>query len=61
MIRWLQPFYNGGVDALTSHLNDKPKIRFCQRCEVLFGVQGRIMEVGVPKPSDYDLWLECLG
>lgn len=19
----------------------------------------RIMEVGVPKPSDYDLWLEC--
>ena len=63
MIRRLQPNYNGGVGALTSHLNDKPKIRFCQRCEVLFGVQARlgprIMEVGVPKPSDYDLWLEC--
>ena len=41
----------------------RPKIRYCQRCEDLFQVQARlgprIMEIGVPKPSDYDLWLEC--
>lgn len=62
MIKRLQPGYNGGVGSLHSK-DDKPKVRFCLGCNFLFGVQARlgprIMEVGVPKPSDYDLWLEC--
>lgn len=61
MIRRLQPGYNGGVGAL--HSDDRPKIRYCQRCQDLFQVQARlgpkILLPGVPKPSDYDLWLEC--
>jgi hypothetical protein len=63
MIRRLQPGYNGGVVALHSHSDDKPKTRYCQRCEDLFQVHARlgpkILLPGVPKPSDYDLWLEC--
>ena len=63
MIRRLQPGYNGGVGALHSHSDDKPKIRYCQRFQDLFQIQSRlgpkIMMPGVPKPSDYDLWLEC--
>ena len=50
------------IGALHSK-DDRPKIRYCQRCEDLFQVQARlgprIMEIGGPKPSDYDLWLEC--
>ncbi|MGA7977992.1 MAG: hypothetical protein WB975_12220 [Nitrososphaeraceae archaeon] len=42
MIRRLQPGYNGGVGALHSHSDDKPKIRYCQRCNDLFGVQARL-------------------
>ena len=42
MIRRLQPGYNGGVSALHSHSDDKPKIRYCQRCNDLFGVQARL-------------------
>jgi hypothetical protein len=63
LIRRLQPGYNGGVGALHSHSDDKPKIRYCQRCNDLFGVQARLgprlMLPNVAKPSDYDLWLEC--
>jgi hypothetical protein len=62
MIRRLQPGYNG-VGALHSHSDDQPKVRYCQRCNDLFGVQARLgprlMLPNVPKPSDYDLWLEC--
>jgi uncharacterized Zn finger protein len=51
------------VGALHSHSDDKPKVRYCQRCNDLFGVQARLgprlMLPNVPKPSDYDLWLEC--
>src|SRR6476660_6622034 len=42
MIRRLRPGYNGGVGALHSHSDDKPKIRYCQRCNDLFGVQARL-------------------
>lgn len=63
MIRRLQPGYNGGVGALHSHSDDKPKIRYCQRCEDMFHVIARlgpkILLPGVPKQSDYDFWLEC--
>jgi len=69
MIRRLQPGYKGGVSALTSHSDDKDKQRFCQRCEDLFQVHARlgprIMPLDdatgkpKPKPSDYNLWLEC--
>jgi len=67
-IRRLQPGYKGGIGALHSK-EDKEKTRFCQRCEDLFQVQARlgprIMPLDEttgnpkPKPSDYDLWLEC--
>lgn len=63
MIRRLRPGYNGGVGALHSHSDDRPKIRYCQRCEDLLQIQARlgpkVLLPGVPKPSDYDLWLEC--
>ena len=69
MIRRLRPGYNGGVGALHSHSDDKPKIRYCQRCNDLFGVQvrlgPRIMPLEettgkpLPKPHDYSLFLEC--
>src|SRR6476620_11251533 len=42
MIRRLRPGYNGGVGALHSHSDDKPRIRYCQRCNDLFGVQARL-------------------
>jgi hypothetical protein len=62
MIRRLQPGYKP-VGALHSHSDDKPKIRYCQRCEDLFQVIARlgpkILLPGVPKQSDYDFWLEC--
>ena len=63
MIRRLQPGHNGGVGALHSHTDDRAKIRYCQRCEDLFQVHARlgpkVLLPGVPKQSDYDLWLEC--
>jgi hypothetical protein len=47
----------------------KERIRFCSRCDDMFGVQARlgprIMPLDEstgkpkPKPSDYELWLEC--
>jgi len=62
MIRRLQPGYHP-IGVLHSHSDDKPKIRYCQRCDDLFGVQARlrpkILLPDVPKQSDYDLWLEC--
>jgi hypothetical protein len=42
LIRRLQTGYNGGVGALHSHSDDRPKIRYCQRCNDLFGVQARL-------------------
>jgi hypothetical protein len=69
MIKRLQPGYNGGVGALHSHSDDKPKVRYCQRCLDLFQVSARLglrimpldVASGKPilKPHDYDLWLEC--
>ena len=63
MIRRLQPGYNGGVGALHSHSKEEKRIRYCQRCNDLFGVEARlgpkILLPGVPKQSDYNLWLEC--
>jgi len=48
---------------------EKERIRFCSRCHEMFGVQARlgprIMPLDEttgkpkPKPSDYQLWLEC--
>jgi hypothetical protein len=62
MIRRLQPGYKP-VSALHSNEDIKPKIRNCQRCEDMFQVMARlgpkILLPGVPKQSDYDLWLEC--
>ncbi|MGC2597233.1 MAG: hypothetical protein WA395_03775 [Nitrososphaeraceae archaeon] len=68
MIRRLQPGYNGGVGALHSHSDDKPRVRYCQRCNDLFGVQAclgpRIRMMGPdgkiepPQPGD-DQYLTC--
>jgi DNA-directed RNA polymerase subunit M/transcription elongation factor TFIIS len=68
MIRRLQPGYKP-VGALHSHSDDKPKVRYCQRCLDLFQVSARLgprimpldVASGKPilKPHDYDLWLEC--
>jgi hypothetical protein len=67
MIRRLQPGYKP-VGALHSNEDIKPKIRYCQRCEDMFGVWARlgpkIMPLDeatgkpIPKPHDYDHWLE---
>jgi hypothetical protein len=66
-IRRLQKGYHA-IGALHSK-EDKERIRFCSRCQDMFGVQARlgprIMPLDEatgkpkPKPSDYDLWLEC--
>jgi DNA-directed RNA polymerase subunit M/transcription elongation factor TFIIS len=69
MIRRLQPGYNGGVGALHSHsLDDKPKVRYCQRCNDLFGVQARLGprirmmgpngKIEPAQPGD-DMYLTC--
>jgi hypothetical protein len=62
LIRRLQPGYHP-IGALHSNEDIKPKIRYCQRCEDLFQVQARlgpkVLLPGVPKQSDYDVWLEC--
>jgi hypothetical protein len=68
MIRRLQPGYKS-VGALHSHSADEPRIRYCQRCQDMFGVSARlgprIMPLDEttgkpkPKPSDYELWSEC--
>jgi hypothetical protein len=62
-IRRLQPGYKP-VGALHSNEDIKPKIRFCSRCEEMFGVWARlgprIMPLDeatrkpIPKPHDYD-------
>jgi hypothetical protein len=67
MIRRLQPGYHP-IGVLHSN-EDRPKIRYCQRCEDMFGVSARLgprimpLDVAsgkpIPKPHDYDLWLEC--
>ncbi len=60
----------GGVMALHSTIQDEEKkIRYCHRCLELFGVEARlgpkIMPLDeatgkpIPKPHDYDHWLEC--
>ena len=68
-IRRLQAGYNGRVGVLHLHSDDKPKVRYCQRCLDLFQVSARLgprimpLDVAsgkaIPKPHDYDLWLEC--
>jgi hypothetical protein len=62
LIRRLHPGYKP-IGALHSNEDIKPKIRYCQRCEEMFHVIARlgpkILLPGVPKQSDYDLWLEC--
>src|SRR6476659_5698221 len=68
MIRRLRPGYNGGVGALHSHSDDKPRIRYCQRCNDLFGVQARLGprirmmgpdgKIEPPQPGD-DQYLTC--
>jgi hypothetical protein len=63
-IRRLQPGYKGLVRALHSSkdTNDKPKIRYCSRCEglgVYVRLGPRILEIGQPKPADHDHWLQC--
>lgn len=70
MIRRLQPGYQP-IAALHSNedTNAKPRIRFCSRCDEMFGVSARLgprimpLDVAsgkpIPKPHDYDLWLEC--
>lgn len=60
----------GGVMALHSKEEvEEKRIRYCTRCEELFGVEARlgprIMPLDeatgkpIPKPTDYELWLEC--
>jgi hypothetical protein len=66
-IRRLQPGYHP-IGVLHAK-EDKDRIRFCQRCEDMFGVSARlgprIMPLDaitgkpIPKPPDYDLFLEC--
>ena len=62
MIRRLQPGYHP-IGVLHSHSKEEKRLRYCQRCEDLFQVIARlgpkILLPGDPKPSDYDLWLEC--
>lgn len=67
MIRRLQKG-NSAVAAIHAK-EEKERIRFCSRCHEMFGVQARlgprIMPLDEttgkpkPKPSDYQLWLEC--
>ena len=67
MIRRLQEGYSA-IGALHCK-EDKERIRFCSRCDEMFGIQARlgprIMPLDdatgkpKPKPSDYELWLEC--
>jgi hypothetical protein len=66
--RRLQPGYHP-IGAVNAKEGDKVRARYCQRCEEMFGVQARlgprIMPLDnatgqpIPKPSDYDLFLEC--
>ena len=67
MNRRLQKGYSA-IRAVHTQEEEK-KIRFCSRCEDMFGVWARlgprIMPLDDatgkpnPKPHDYDLWLEC--
>jgi hypothetical protein len=67
MIRRLQTGYKP-VGALHSHSDDKPKIRYCQRCNDLFGVLARLGprirtigpdgKIEPPQPGD-DQYLTC--
>jgi hypothetical protein len=68
-IRRLQPGYKAIGALHASHAEDKERTRYCQRCQDMFGVSARLgprimpLDVAsgkpIPKPSDYDLWLEC--
>ena len=67
MIRRLQKGYNA-IGAPHAK-EEKERIRFCSRCEEMFGVRARLgprimpldETTGKPKskPSEYELWLEC--
>jgi hypothetical protein len=60
-IRRLQPGYHP-IGVLHSK-EEKEKIRFCQRCEDMFGVWARlgpkILGVGESRPADYEHWIQC--
>jgi hypothetical protein len=61
----------GVVDVTEPEVNVRPSPRFCIRCREMFGVYHllgpRIMPIdkstgqAIPKPADYDNWLECYG
>jgi len=67
MIRRLQNGYSA-ISAVHTK-EEKERIRFCSRCQEMFGIWARlgprIMPLDdatgkpKPKPSDYELWLEC--
>jgi hypothetical protein len=61
MIRRLQPGYKP-IGALHSK-EDKPKIRYCSRCDEGYGVLSRlgpkILGIGESRPADYDRWIQC--
>ena len=68
-IRRLTEGYKGVVVLHSSGQDEEKKIRYCPRCQELFGVEARlgpkIMPLDeatgkpIPKPHDYDHWLEC--
>ena len=73
-IRRLQPGYSsvGMVDFHSDDNNDeKPRPQYCIRCKEMFSVYSllgpRVIPIDnatgkpMPKPSDYDNWLECQG
>ena len=71
-IRRLQPGYSSvGVVDFHNDDEDKPRPQYCIRCKDLFGVYSllgpRVIPINretgepMPKPSDYDKWLECQG
>jgi hypothetical protein len=61
MIRRLQPGYKP-IGVLHSK-EDKPKIRYCSRCEEGYGLLSRlgpkILGVGESRPADYEHWIQC--
>ena len=70
-IRRLQAGYNGGVGALHSHSDDKPKDKILSKVSgPLSGFSARLgprimpLDVAsgkpIPKPHDYDFWLNIV-
>jgi hypothetical protein len=61
MIRRLQPGYHP-IGVLHSK-EDKPKIRYCSRCEEGYGLLSKlapkILGIGESRPADYEHWIQC--